>query len=64
VTDGIIRDLRIFGDYFNMCETEVIEEALKDIQHSEAKIREALSPYNISDYFNNLTIDEFMQGMF
>ena len=64
VTDGIIRDLRIFGDYFNMCETEIIEEALKNVQHSEAKIREALSPYKISDYFNNLTIDEFMQGMF
>ena len=64
VTDGIIHDLRIFGDYFNMCETEVIEEALKDVQHSEAKIREALAPFNISDYFNNLTIDEFMEGMF
>ena len=64
MTDGIIRDLRIFGDYFNMCETEVIEEALKNVQHSEAKIREALVPYNISDYFNNLTIDEFMEGMF
>lgn len=64
VTDGIIRDIRIFGDYFNMCDTEEIENALRNIQHSKGKIREALSPYNISDYFNNLTVDEFLEGLF
>lgn len=64
VTDGIIRDLRIFGDYFNMCETEEIENALRNVPHSEPKIREALNSYNISDYFNNLTLDEFLEGMF
>jgi len=64
VTDGIIRDIKVFGDYFNMCDTEEIENALRNVQHAEGKIREALSPYNISDYFNNLTMNEFMEGMF
>jgi lipoate-protein ligase A len=64
VVDGTIRDLRIFGDYFSLCETEVIENVLKNVPHSEVKIREALKPYNISDYFNNLTIEEFLEGMF
>ena len=64
VVDGIIRELRIFGDYFNLCETEVIEDALKNVPHSEVRIREALKPYNINDYFNNLTIEEFIEGMF
>jgi lipoate-protein ligase A len=64
VADGIIHDIRIFGDYFNMCDTEVIEKALRNVQHSEGKIRDALAPYNISDYFNNLTIKEFLEGMF
>jgi lipoate-protein ligase A len=64
VSDGIINNIRIFGDYFNMCETEEIEQALKNVPHAESKIREALTPYNISDYFNNLTIDEFLEGMF
>jgi lipoate-protein ligase A len=64
VTEGTIRDIRIFGDYFNRCDTEEIENALRNVQHAEGKIREALSPYNISDYFNNLTVDEFMEGMF
>jgi lipoate-protein ligase A len=64
VTDGVIRDIRIFGDYFNMCDTEEIEDALRDVQHSEIKIRQALSAFNINDYFNNLTLDEFVEGMF
>ncbi|MGA3012816.1 MAG: lipoate--protein ligase [Bacteroidales bacterium] len=64
VVDGIIREIRIFGDYFNLCETEVIEDALKNVPHSEEKIREALKPYNINDYFNNLAIEEFIEGMF
>jgi lipoate-protein ligase A len=64
VTDGIIRDIKIFGDYFNMCEPEEIENALRNVQHAEGKIRNALAPYNISDYFNNLTVDEFVEGMF
>ena len=64
VSDGIIRDLRIYGDYFNLCETEEIENALRNVQHADPKIREALVPYNINDYFNNLTVDEFMEGLF
>jgi lipoate---protein ligase len=63
-SDGIIRDIRIFGDYFNMCETEEIEAALRNVQHNDVKIREALAAFNINDYFNNLTMDEFMEGMF
>ena len=64
VADGIIRDIRIFGDYFNMCEPEEIENALRNVQHAEGKIRDVLTPYKISDYFNNLTVDEFVEGMF
>jgi hypothetical protein len=47
-----------------MCEPEEIENALRNVQHAEGKIRNALAPYNISDYFNNLTVDEFVEGMF
>lgn len=64
VIDGVIHDIKIFGDYFNMCDTEEIEEALQHVQHTEMKIREALMPYNISNYFNNLTVDELIEGMF
>ena len=52
------------GDYFNRFDTEEIETALAGIAHHEQAIREALKPYNIEDYFANLTMDEFITGLF
>ena len=64
VREGIIREVKIFGDYFNKYDTEEIETALRNIQHQEEQIRKALSRFMIGDYFNNLTMEEFMEGMF
>ena len=64
VKEGIIGGIRIFGDYFNKYNTEDIESALTGIAHEESAIRKALARFNIGDYFNNLTIDEFIKGMF
>lgn len=64
VRDGIIAGIRIFGDYFNKRETSDIETALTGIAHNETAIREVLKGFVISDYFNNLSPDEFLQGFF
>jgi len=64
VVDGFIKHLRIFGDYFNKYDTEDIENALINVAHREDAIREALKPYTISDYFNNLGMEEFLAGFF
>ena len=64
VHDGIIREVRIFGDYFNKCDTEEIETALTGIAHEERAIRQAVADFEIGDYFNNLTADEFLNGLF
>jgi lipoate---protein ligase len=64
VTNGIISNIKIFGDYFNVFETEEIERALQNVQHAEPAIRSALSQFRLGDYFNNLTTDEFLEGMF
>ncbi|HSN50407.1 MAG TPA: lipoate protein ligase C-terminal domain-containing protein, partial [Bacteroidales bacterium] len=64
VNNGIIKSVKIFGDYFNKYPTEDIENALQDIPHKAELIREALAPFNIGDYFNNLELDVFMEGFF
>lgn len=64
VSDGLISEIKIFGDYFNIRETEEIEKALLGINHNEVDIRKALRPFHLSDYFNNISIDEFIQGFF
>lgn len=64
VNNGIMKDVKIFGDYFNKYPTEDIENALRDIPHKPELIREALIPFKIGDYFNNLVLEEFLEGFF
>lgn len=64
VQSGIILHLKIFGDYFNKRETEEIEAALTGVAHQEESIKLALKPYRIDDYFANLTLNEFLGGLF
>jgi len=64
VQNGIIQHVKIFGDYFNRLETEDIEMALTGIPHQETAIQTALKPYKIEDYFANLTLEEFLDGLF
>ena len=64
VAEGRIHQVKIFGDYFNIRETEEIEDALSGILHREDSIRDVLKSYDLSEYFNNISRDEFIQGMF
>jgi lipoate-protein ligase A len=64
VHNGSIKHIKIFGDYFSKFDTEEIETALTGIVHQEEAIREALKQYEIEDYFANLTIGEFLEGLF
>lgn len=64
VNGGEIRQIKFFGDYFCKYDTAEIEQALIGVKHQEKQIREALKPFEIGDYFTNLTIEEFLQGLF
>jgi lipoate-protein ligase A len=64
VRDGIIGQVRFFGDYFGMLDSEEIEQALAGIPHREDSIRETLRPFDLGKYITNLTVDELMQGLF
>lgn len=64
VKNGVILHLKIFGDYFSKFDTEEIEEALMGASHEESAIRGALERFNLGDYFANLKMEEFLEGMF
>ncbi len=64
VHNGKIQHIKIFGDYFSRFDTDEIESALTGIGHHDNSIREALKPYKIDDFFTNLTMDEFIEGIF
>jgi len=64
VKNGSIIHIKIFGDYFSKFDTEEIEEALRGVSHEESAILKALERFNLGDYFTNLTMEEFLTGMF
>ena len=64
VEKGIIRNAKIFGDFFNEKDIEEIEKALENTNHNENAIRDKLSQYNIGEYFRNMTIDDLLNVMF
>lgn len=64
VNNGVIKQARIYGDYFSHADPGEIESALTDILHEEEAIRKAVAQFEISDYFGKLTVDEFVKGWF
>lgn len=64
VERGVIKAVKIFGDFFNEKDIHEIEKALEDVMHDETAIRSALSKYNLGEYFRNITIDDLLEAMF
>ncbi|MCF8303176.1 MAG: lipoate--protein ligase [Bacteroidales bacterium] len=64
IKKGVIRDAKIYGDFFNIRDIEDIEAALTDCPHEEQNIRERLGRFRIEDYFHNITTDELIQAFF
>ncbi|GLC31036.1 lipoate--protein ligase [Clostridium omnivorum] len=64
VKDGVIKGIKIFGDFFgnrDVCELEAI---LRDINYKEEDIREALDFTEFSQFFSAITKDNFIECMF
>jgi len=61
VANGIIRNVRIFGDFFNIDDTAELEQFLIGTHHNETDIREKLKRINLSNYLINVTIDDMIK---
>lgn len=64
VEKGIMKDVKIYGDFFHRYDIEVVEKALCGIKHDATEIRKALSAFHFDDYFKNISEDEFVNAMF
>ncbi len=64
VERGLINDIRIYGDFFHKHDIGVVEKSLIGIRHDPEAVRQTLSGFRFDDYFRNITIDEFIEGMF
>jgi lipoate-protein ligase A len=64
VKNGIIENIKIYGDYFSLRDTGEIEELLLNQPHKPETIRERLAEIDIDLYFKHVTKDELIRGMF
>ena len=64
VEKGLIKKVKIFGDFFNEKDITEIEEALEDVAHDESAIRQVLDNYVIGEYFRDITADDLVEALF
>ena len=60
VTRGLIQTVKLYGDFFGKYDVSDIEHALTGIKHAENTVRQALSFFNMDDYFANITMDDLI----
>ncbi len=64
VDNGIIQDMKIYGDFFNKLEVSEIEQYLIGTPHNEEAITKKLENITLNDYFYNVGTEEFLAGLF
>lgn len=64
VIDGIIKDIRIYGDFFGKLDVKDIEEGLIGKLFKEDFIKEELTKFNLEDYFFNITLENLIDCLF
>ncbi|AFK87350.1 MULTISPECIES: lipoate--protein ligase [Thermoanaerobacterium] len=64
VSDGIIKDIKIYGDFFGKKDVKDVEEMLKGVKHSENDVKDVLSSIDIGEYFSNITLENLLEVMF
>ncbi|MFD2517433.1 lipoate--protein ligase [Salinimicrobium flavum] len=64
VVHGIIKDVKITGDFFHIRDIHPIEKALENTKHEEEEIRAKLEPFNLKEYFNKISEDDLISIMF
>ncbi|MCR1138910.1 hypothetical protein NE174_09270 [Clostridium botulinum] len=60
VEKGIIKDIKIFEDFFGIKDVKEIEDLLKGTEHKKEKIENAIKNVNIDEYFTRITMEEFL----
>lgn len=63
VHDGLIKDIKFFGDFFGKEDISFIEDKLRNVKHNEYSIKSALEDVDINNYFLNCNIDILVSGI-
>jgi lipoate---protein ligase len=64
VEKGEISSIRIFGDFFPLHDPKELESILTGLPHEEMNILNALSEHDLNRWFNNVTAQDLLAGLF
>jgi len=64
VSRGFIVSLKIFGDFFPVGDPAELEQMLIGVPHNEEILRNKLAWLDLSLWFNNITADDILSGLF
>ena len=60
VKKGVIEEIRFFGSYFFIKESSLLEKELRGCSNTVKAIKEVVQKIDLSDYFSNITEEEFL----
>ena len=58
--DGLIENIKLFGDFFSSREIEDLENGLKGRKYMKSEIAEYLKTVNVSEYFSGFSEEEIL----
>ena len=64
VSEGIIKDIKLYGDFFSHRDIIELEGLLRNVPHNEEAILNQLKDVNLEEYLHRVTLTEFVSGMF
>lgn len=64
VEKGYIRDMELFGNCLQTGQIDDFKEIFRNCPHNPDTIREKLSVVDLNKYFNGITLNQILEGMF
>lgn len=64
VEDGLIQEIKVYGDFFGLGEINDVEKKLTGIRYDKAAISEAVSEIDVKKYFGNIEKEEFIDLLY
>lgn len=64
IEDSIIREIKIYGDFFGVGDVVDVENALRGKRYEEAEVRAALADLDLKHYFGRIEPEDFIGLVF
>lgn len=64
VSEGYIKNIKIFGDFFGKTEISKLEDLFKDVKYEKEDVKRVLDIINIEDFFYNITKEDIITLLF